>query len=100
TSRSGEYADTEVWDFRHDESGGLSLHPQAEVARGVLADIFRDCAKEQRQPLPSDFTEALRLESQGRGAAARGIRQTESRRYRARYHYATMPPMPYRAPLA
>ncbi len=61
-SRSGEYADTEVWDFRHDESAGLSPHPQAKVARGVLADIFNDCAKQQRQPSPSDCTEALRLE--------------------------------------
>jgi CRISPR-associated endonuclease/helicase Cas3 len=61
-SRSGEYPDTEVWDFRHDESGGLSLHPQAKVARGVLAAILNDCAKQQRLPSPGDCTEALRLE--------------------------------------
>lgn len=66
-SRSGEYQDTEVWDFRHDESGGLSLHPaltrpSATVshrmgegrARGVLAEIFKEFAKQQRQPLPGD----------------------------------------------
>ena len=58
-SRSGEYADTEVWDFRHDESGGLSLHPRAEVALGALADIFNECAKDQRQPSPGDRTAAL-----------------------------------------
>jgi hypothetical protein len=61
-SRSGEYQDTEVWDFRHDKSSGLSLHRDAEVARGVLAEIFKNCAKQQRQPSPSDCTEALRLE--------------------------------------
>ena len=47
-NRSGEYPDTEVSDFSHDESGGLSLHTQAKVARGVLADIFKDCAKHDR----------------------------------------------------
>lgn len=61
-NRSGEFLDSEVWDFRHDESGGLSLHPQAKVACSILADIFKDCAKEQRQPSPDDCTEALRLE--------------------------------------
>ncbi len=47
-NRSGEFPDTEVCDFRHDESGGLSQHPRAKVARGVLADIFKDCAKHDR----------------------------------------------------
>ena len=77
-SRSGEYQDTEVWDFRHDESGGLSLHPQAKVARGVLADIFKDCAKQQRQPSPGDCTEALRLELRNdRGTQALRIEEIE-----------------------
>jgi CRISPR-associated endonuclease/helicase Cas3 len=77
-SRSGEYQDTEVWDFRHDESGGLSLHPQAKVARNVLADIFKDCANQQRQPSPSDCTEALRLEVRNdRGAQALRIEEIE-----------------------
>jgi CRISPR-associated endonuclease/helicase Cas3 len=77
-SRSGEYQDTEVWDFRHNESGGLSLHPQAKVARDVLADIFKDCAKQQRQPSPSDCTEALRLELRNdRGAQALRIEEIE-----------------------
>jgi hypothetical protein len=57
-NRSGEYRDAEVWDFRHNESGGLSLHPQAKVAREVLRVIF----KHRPQPSPSDCTEALRLE--------------------------------------
>ena len=77
-SRSGEYPDTEVWDFRHDESAGLSLHPQAKVARGVLADIFKDCAKQQRQPSPSNCTEALRLELRNdRGAQVMRIEEIE-----------------------
>jgi CRISPR-associated endonuclease/helicase Cas3 len=77
-SRSGEFQDTEVWDFRHDESGGLSLHPQAKVARGILADIFKDCANQQRQPSPSDCTEALRLELRNdRGAQALRIEEIE-----------------------
>jgi CRISPR-associated endonuclease/helicase Cas3 len=70
-SRSGEYVDTEVWDFRHDEGAGLCLHPQAVVARDILADLFDRCAKEDRQPAPEDCTEALRLElrnDHGRGA--------------------------------
>lgn len=77
-SRSGEYQDTEVWDFRHDESGGLSLHPQAKVASGVLAEIFNDCKKQQRQPSPGDCTEALRLELRNdRGAQALRIEEIE-----------------------
>lgn len=61
-NRSGEYEDTEVWDFRHDESGSLTRHPQAEVARDILARLFKDCSKQDRQPSPVDCTEALRLE--------------------------------------
>jgi CRISPR-associated endonuclease/helicase Cas3 len=77
-SRSGEYPDTEVWDFRHDESAGLSLHPQAKVARGVLADIFKDSAKQQRQPSLSNCTEALRLELRNdRGAQVSRIEEIE-----------------------
>jgi CRISPR-associated endonuclease/helicase Cas3 len=78
TSHSGEYPDTEVWDFRHDESAGLSLHPQAKVARGVLADIFKDSAKQQRQPSLSNCTEALRLELRNdRGAQVSRIEEIE-----------------------
>jgi CRISPR-associated endonuclease/helicase Cas3 len=77
-SRSGEYQDTEVWDFRHNESGGLSLHPQAKVACGVLADIFNDCTKQRRQPSPRDCTEALRLELRSdRGAQTLRIEEIE-----------------------
>jgi CRISPR-associated endonuclease/helicase Cas3 len=85
-SRSGEYTDTEVWDFRHDESGGLSLHPQAEVARGVLAHLFNDCAKEQRQPSPGDCTEALRLELRNdRGTQALRIEEIDRAEKAANY---------------
>jgi CRISPR-associated endonuclease/helicase Cas3 len=85
-SRSGEYPDTEVWDFRHDESGGLSLHPQAKVARGLLADIFTDCARQQRQPSPGDCTEALRLELRNdRGQKAEIIEKIEQAEQAADY---------------
>jgi len=61
-SRSGEYADTEVWDFRHDNANGLCPHPQAELPREILAGIFKQCAEKQCQPSPGNCTEALRLE--------------------------------------
>lgn len=64
-NRSSEYSDTEVWDFRHDNSGGLSPHPQAEDARAVLSHLFTRCATEGRTPAPVDCTEALRLEVRG-----------------------------------
>jgi CRISPR-associated endonuclease/helicase Cas3 len=85
-SRSGQYQDTEVWDFRHDESAGLTLHPQAKVARGVLADIFKDCARQQRQPSPGDCTEALRLKLRNdRGAQALRIEEIERAKKAADY---------------
>ena len=61
-SRSGEYVDTEVWDFRHDNGSGLCLHPQATIPREILADLFRRCNMENRKPGIEDCTEALRLE--------------------------------------
>jgi len=85
-NRSGEYSDSEVWDFRHDEFGGLSLHPQAKVARDVLAGIFKDCAMQQRQPSPSDCTEALRLELRNdRGQKAEIIEKIEAAEKAADY---------------
>ena len=61
-NRSGEYPGTEVWDFHHDESAGFCLHPQADIARNILAELFVRCEREGRQPGPEDCTEALRLE--------------------------------------
>lgn len=77
-SRSGEHQDTEVWDFRHDESGGLSPHPQAKVAREILAKLFKNCSEQGRQPSPEDCTEALRLELRNdRGTQALQIKEIE-----------------------
>jgi CRISPR-associated endonuclease/helicase Cas3 len=61
-SRSGEYDDTEVWDFRHDVASGFCLHPQAKLPRRILAQIFEDCARQNRQPCPDDCTQALQRE--------------------------------------
>jgi CRISPR-associated endonuclease/helicase Cas3 len=85
-NRSGEYHDTEVWDFRHNESGGLSLHPQAEISRDVLAGMFKKCEIQQRQPSPSDCTEALRLELRNdRGVQALRISDIEQAEKAADY---------------
>lgn len=61
-SRSGEYQDTEVWDFRHDADNGFSLHPQAKLSRRILKDLFDDCGQKNRQPSPDDCTDALQRE--------------------------------------
>jgi CRISPR-associated endonuclease/helicase Cas3 len=61
-SRSGEYDGAEVWDFRHDAGNGLSLHPQAKLARRILEQIFAECASKNRQPTPDDCTDALQRE--------------------------------------
>lgn len=66
-SRSAEYADAEVWDFRHDEEGFLTLHPQFKTARGVLARLF-----DEGRVDPSQCTEALRRELNA------GLGQTET----------------------
>lgn len=77
-SRSGEYADTEVWDFRHDETEGLIPHPQAKVAREILARLLEECSKQGRQVSPADCTEALRLELRNdRGKQALRIEEIE-----------------------
>lgn len=77
-NRSGEYQNAEVWDFRHDNAGGLSPHPQAEVPREILDNLFRLCAQEGRQPQPHDCTEALRLELRNdRGKQALRIEEIE-----------------------
>lgn len=61
-SRSSEYDNAEVWDFRHDADNGLSLHPQAKLSRRILAQIFVECARQNRQPGPDDCTDALQRE--------------------------------------
>lgn len=61
-SRSGEYEEAEVWDFRHDASGGLSLHPQAKLPGRILGQLFDECAGENLQPGPEHCTTALRRE--------------------------------------
>jgi CRISPR-associated endonuclease/helicase Cas3 len=61
-SRSGEFDDAEVWDFRHEADNGLSLHPQAKLSRRILEQIFAECAARNRQPGPDDCTEAIQRE--------------------------------------
>jgi CRISPR-associated endonuclease/helicase Cas3 len=63
-SRSGEYDDAEVWDFRHDTDKGFSLHPQAKLSRRILEQLFADCARQNRHPSPDDCTDALQREVQ------------------------------------
>jgi CRISPR-associated endonuclease/helicase Cas3 len=58
-SRGGEYPDAEVWDFRHDESGFLNLHPHFKTSRRVLAELFAEHGDELG---PQHCTEALRRE--------------------------------------
>ena len=61
-SRSGEHEGAEVWDFRHDAATGLSLHPQAELPRRILEQMFSECDQRGRQPIPGDCTDALQRE--------------------------------------
>jgi CRISPR-associated endonuclease/helicase Cas3 len=56
-SRSAEYTEAEVWDFRHNEDCLLTLHPQFEASRAVLAQLFSENRID-----PSQCTEALRRE--------------------------------------
>ena len=75
-SRSAEYAEADVWDFRQDEEGFLTLHPQFETSRAVLAQLFDEAKVD-----PSHCTEALRRElNAGLGqpeASAQAILQAE-----------------------
>lgn len=66
-SRSAEYSEADVWDFRHDEQGFLTLHPQFKTSRAVLAQLF-----EEGRVDPSQCTEALRRELNS------GLGQTET----------------------
>jgi CRISPR-associated endonuclease/helicase Cas3 len=63
-SRSGEYENAEVWDFRHDAENGFSLHPQAKLSRRILKELFDVCARQNRQPGPDDCSDALQREVQ------------------------------------
>jgi CRISPR-associated endonuclease/helicase Cas3 len=56
-NRSAEYDDAEVWDFRHDEEGFLTLHPHFKTSRRVLEMMFAE-----GRVAASDCTEALRRE--------------------------------------
>jgi len=58
-SRSSEYSDSEVWDFRHDDCGCLNLHPHFKTSRKVLADLF---AEHGENLGPQHCTEALQRE--------------------------------------
>jgi CRISPR-associated endonuclease/helicase Cas3 len=41
-NRSAEYDTAEVWDFRHDEDGFLTIHPHFKVSRRVLEKLFEE----------------------------------------------------------
>ena len=56
-NRSGEYGNAEVWDFRHDEDGFLTLHPHFKTSRRVLADMLHE-----GKASASHCTEALHRE--------------------------------------
>lgn len=58
-SRGGEYPEAEVWDFRHDESSFLNLHPHFKTSRKVLAEMFNQYGTNLG---PSHCTEALQRE--------------------------------------
>jgi CRISPR-associated endonuclease/helicase Cas3 len=70
-SRSGEFSDAEVWDFRHDVDKGFSLHPQAKLSQRILEQVFAECAGNNCQPGPDDCTDAIQREvSQDHGEKA------------------------------
>jgi CRISPR-associated endonuclease/helicase Cas3 len=56
-NRSSEYNFAEVWDFRHDEDGFLTLHPHFKTSRRVLEAMFRE-----GKAMPAHCTEALQRE--------------------------------------
>ena len=72
-NRGGEYTEAEVWDFRHDESGFLNLHPLFKSSRKVLADLFAEYGEHLG---PQHSTEALRREvNSGFGETEKTARQ-------------------------
>lgn len=58
-NRDGESTQAEVWDFAHDASGSLNLHPKFEGSRKVLAKMFVEHGERLG---PQHCTEALRRE--------------------------------------
>ncbi len=58
-NRNGEYTQAEVWDFAHDESGFLNLHPGFKSSRKVLDKMFIEHGELLS---PQHCTEALRRE--------------------------------------
>ena len=56
-NRSAEYDCAEVWDFRHDEDGLLTLHPHFKVSRRVVEMMFKEGKTDAAY-----CTEALRRE--------------------------------------
>ncbi len=72
-NRGGEYAEAEVWDFRHDESGLLNLHPSFKSSRKVLAGLLAQYGEHLG---PQHCTEALCREvNSGFGETERTARQ-------------------------
>lgn len=64
-SRGGEYSDSVVWDFQHDESGALNIHPQFKISRKIVTQLFEKYGQNLN---PEHCTEALRAElNQGTG---------------------------------
>jgi CRISPR-associated endonuclease Cas3-HD len=62
-NRGAEYDSAEVWDFRHDEDGLLTLHPHFKTSRRVLEMFFREGKLVAgRDPDSALCTEALRCE--------------------------------------
>ncbi|MGO9526875.1 MAG: CRISPR-associated endonuclease Cas3'' [Verrucomicrobiia bacterium] len=68
TNRSAEYDAAEVWDFRHDEDGILTLHPHFKTSRRVLETMFHEgkaraahCTEALQREINSDVgqTESL-----------------------------------------
>ncbi len=58
-SRHDEYTEAEVWDFRHDESDSLNLHPHFKSSQKVLTDMLAEYGE---YISPQHCTEALRRE--------------------------------------
>lgn len=62
-NRGAEYDCAEVWDFRHDENGLLTLHPHFKTSRHVLEMFFRQGKLSRGRKSDSDLcTEALQRE--------------------------------------
>ena len=78
-SRNGEYDDAVVYDFQHDASELLSIHPHFKTSAKVLGQLLE---KYKNMLTPEQCTEALQMEiNQGTGdmeVTAEKIRQKEA----------------------